>query len=144
MLLLRFWLFLFAFAALAQPPGSDAERAIRAVLQAQAEAWNRGDITRFMEAYENSPDTTFVGREVTKGYGQVLARYQKRYPTPAAMGKLAFSSVEVRVLCADYASVTGQWALGRANTAGGNTGGVYTLLFRRTAQGWKIMLDHTS
>ncbi len=42
------------------------------VLDDQTLAWNRGDIATFMTGYENSPNTTFVGTSVTKGYAAVL------------------------------------------------------------------------
>ena len=45
-----------------------AESAIRAVLDAQAAAWNRGDLEGYMDGYDRSPDTEFVGGDtVTRG-----------------------------------------------------------------------------
>jgi len=58
------------------------------VLDDQQAAWNRGDIDAFMKGYEKSPETTFIGKSIVKGYASVLANYHKRYPTPEAMGKL--------------------------------------------------------
>ena len=59
------------------------DQAIRQVLERQQAAWNRGDIRAFMEGYENSPDTTFVGAAVTRGYRPVLDDYIKRAPDVA-------------------------------------------------------------
>ncbi len=120
------------------------EAAIRAVLSAQVAAWNRGDVRAFMDGYERSAQTTFVGATVTKGHAQVLANYLKRYPTAAAMGTLTFSALEIRPLGDSYSSVLGHWHLDRPSSAGGPIGGVFTLLFRKTHGGWKIILDHTS
>ncbi|PYT30280.1 MAG: DUF4440 domain-containing protein [Acidobacteria bacterium] len=120
------------------------ESAVRAVLEMQRTAWNRGDVETFMAGYEASEETTFVGATVTRGYQKVLDNYHRRYPTKEKMGQLTFSDMQIRPLGADYASVIGRWHLGRPADAGGNTGGIYTLLFRKTAQGWKIILDHTS
>ncbi|WP_287127642.1 DUF4440 domain-containing protein [Candidatus Cyanaurora vandensis] len=117
---------------------------IRQVLTAQATAWNQGDIPGFMQGYEASPTTTFVGTMVTRGYQQVLERYLKRYPTREGMGQLTFGELTIQPLGADYASVLGRWDLERTTTAGGNVGGYFTLLLRRTAEGWKIIQDHTS
>ena len=75
---------------------------------------------------------------------QVRARYQQRYPTPAAMGRLTFSDLEIHPIGADHAYVIGRWNLERPKEAGGDTGGIYTLLFRKTSKGWKIILDHTT
>jgi len=121
-----------------------AERAIRAVMEMQQTAWNRGDVETFMAGYEASQDTTFVGATVTRGYQKVLDNYHRRYPTKEKMVQLTFSDVQIRPLGADYASVIGRWHLERSAQAGGDAGGIYTLLFWKTGQGWKIILDHTS
>ena len=44
------------------------ETEIRAAINAQSEAWNRADIPAFMQSYEDSPDTTFIGLTFGKGY----------------------------------------------------------------------------
>lgn len=125
-------------------PAETPEAAIRAVLSAQVAAWNRGDVRAFMDGYERSEQTTFVGATVTKGHAQVLANYLKRYPTPAAMGALTFSGLEIRPLGDSYASVLGHFRLDRPASAGGPKSGIFTLLFRKTPLGWKVILDHTS
>ena len=76
-------------AAFAQASASD-EAQIRTGLAAQADAWNRADIPAFMLTYENSPETTFIGATLRKGYGPILERYTKAYTTPEQMGKLTF------------------------------------------------------
>jgi uncharacterized protein (TIGR02246 family) len=121
-----------------------SEQAIRRVLSDQAQAWNAGDIDAFMNTYENSPNTIFMGKTVRKGYEAVRRRYHEQYPTPEKMGQLRFSDLSVTLLGTDYASVTGAFHLTRTVSAGGNAAGVFSLLFRRTPTGWKIILDHTS
>jgi len=118
-------------------------QAIRRVLSNQEQAWNGGDIDAFMNGYDNSPDIIFMGKTVQRGYGAVRGRYHQQYPTPEKMGKLRFSDLSIRLLGADYASVTGAFHLTRAASAGGNASGVFSLLFQRTPAGWKIILDHT-
>lgn len=121
-----------------------SEQAIRRVLDHQTQAWNRGDIDAFMNGYENSPNTVFLGKKVQRGYEALRRRYHDQYPTSEKMGRLTFSNLSVDVLSGDYASVTGAFQLMRATSAGGDVSGVFSLLFRRTPAGWKIMLDHTS
>ena len=42
---------------------------VRAVMEAQQAAWNRGDIEGFMNGYERAETTTFVsGNELTRGW----------------------------------------------------------------------------
>ena len=48
--------------------GADPAAEIKALLEEQSGAWNRGDIPAFMKAYENSAATTYAGASgVTKG-----------------------------------------------------------------------------
>jgi len=130
--------------ALAPVLAASPDEEIRAVLDNQVAAWNRGDIPGFMEGYEKSQSTTFVGKSITKGHANVLERYIKSYPTRASMGTLRFSDVEIRLLGTGYASVIGRFHLDRGPEAGGESAGIFTLLFERTGQSWKIILDHTS
>lgn len=116
----------------------------------QVDAWNRGDIPGFMETYENSPETTFIGAKIRKGYDTILQRYREGYSTQEQMGHLTFSKIEVRMLpsaCgqAEYAVVTGSFHLDRT-TRGEATkdDGIFSLVWHRGAHGWKIVLDHTS
>jgi uncharacterized protein (TIGR02246 family) len=121
-----------------------AEDDIRKVLDDQAAAWNRGDIDTFMNGYANSPDTAFVGKNVTKGWTGVLNSYKKGYTSQAQMGTLMFSGLEVRMLGSDYASVIGHYHLDRAKENGGEASGIFTLVFQKTPAGWKIIVDHSS
>ena len=124
-------------AQTSDPPGE-----ISRVLAAQQDAWNRGDVRAFMDGYWNSPDVTFSGSSgVTRGWAAVLARYQQRYGTKAAMGQLRFSDLEIRSLGPSSALVLGTWHLHRAS---GDIGGVFTLVFEHFPAGWKIVHDHTS
>lgn len=136
----KWFCLLIAVRLLAASPAQD----IRRVLDDQVSAWNRGDVRAFMDGYDNSESITFVGATITRGHAQVLANYLKRYPTRERMGTLRFSELEINPLGADYASVLGHWHLDRTKDAGGEAGGVFTLLFHRTQKGWKIILDHTS
>src|SRR4051794_8930259 len=95
-------------AALAAAPSQpeDAKKAIRAVLDAQVVAWNKGDLPKFMEGYWQSPELTFYsGKTVTRGWQATLERYQKRYQGEGReMGQLAFRDLEIQVLGAEHAS----------------------------------------
>ena len=126
--------------ACAQP----AEEDIRKVLNKQVVDWNRGDVDSFMNGYEASAQTTFVSKSVTKGHAAVLANYKKRYPTKENMGTLRFEILDLRMLGGEHSSVVGKFFLTRSQAGGGNSDGIFNLIFRKTAAGWKIILDHTS
>jgi uncharacterized protein (TIGR02246 family) len=140
-------LFLFVLFALsdssAKENGKDGVIAeIRAVLSAQQEAWNRGDIDGFMNGYAHAETTVFVsGDEVTRGWQTVRDRYLRKYSDRAKMSTLTFSNLEIEPLGPDSAVVLGRWELKRAND---NPHGHFTLIFRRTPDGWRIVHDHTS
>ena len=123
--------------------GRDGDRqAISAVLNAQQTAWNRGDVDAFLVGYWHSPELTFSGSSgVARGWDGVLTRYKKNYPDRAAMGQLDFSDLEFRFLGPDAALVLGRWHLKRETD---DLGGVFTLVWQRFPEGWKIIHDHTS
>jgi ketosteroid isomerase-like protein len=118
----------------------DAE--IRAVMSAQAAAWNRGDIDGFMNGYARSSTTEFIsGDKLTRGWQTVRDRYRKKYDSREKMGTLYFSELKITRLGGDAALVIGRWRLVRQ---GDKPHGRFTLLFRRTSDGWRIVHDHTS
>ncbi|MGD0912142.1 MAG: nuclear transport factor 2 family protein [Terracidiphilus sp.] len=133
----------------AQSTGGD-EAAIRAVMAAQVAAWNKGDVAAFMQGYENSPDTTFVGTTVKTGYEPILKRYESNYTSAAQMGALTFSNLQVRLLpgscgAVEYAVVTGSFHLDRTQKgAATKDDGIFSLVWHKGPDGWKIVLDHTS
>lgn len=115
---------------------------VRKVMNVQTAAWNRGDITGFMDGYWKSENLVFVsGANVTKGWQPTLDRYKKNYDSRAKMGVLTFSELEIEVLSKNSAVVLGSWSLRREAD---NPGGKFTLIFRRFEDSWKIVHDHTS
>ena len=133
-------LLLLALAAVAsaQMPAEEVE----AVLRDAEAGWNAGDIERYMQSYWNSPDLCFAGgATVTRGWQTTLDRYRTRYPDRAAMGTLAFTDLEITMLGPDAAFVFGRWELARAED---RPHGLFTLVFRRLPEGWRVVHDHTS
>jgi uncharacterized protein (TIGR02246 family) len=116
--------------------------AVRTVLDAQRDAWNRGDIEGYMDGYARSDKITFVsGDTITRGWQTVHDRYKKNYDSREKMGTLTFSDLETNVLSNDAAVTIGRWHLQRT---GDQPHGRFTLVFRRTRRGWRIVHDHTS
>ena len=134
-------------ATAAVAPGEQQKNAgaiteIRSVLHAQQDAWTRGDIDGFMNGYARSGSTTFVSEDaVRRGWENVRERYLKKYSDRAKMGVLTFSDLEIMPLGPDTAVALGRWTLKRAQD---RPHGRFTLIFRKTADGWRIVHDHTS
>lgn len=116
---------------------------VKAVL-AQEKSWNDGDLDAYAKGYKNSPDTIFIGKEISRGYAQMLQDYKHNYPNQAAMGTLGFSELEVHPLGDTYATCIGKYHLDRGKKDGGPADGIFSLVLEKTDQGWKIVLDHTT
>lgn len=123
----------------------DQSQAIEAVIRTQEAAWNRGDLDGYMSAgYLRSPELTFFsGGDVTRGYDTVLERYRERYKTGGReMGKLTFSELETIHYDADTGLVRGRWKLEFLDRK--EMAGLFSVIVRRTPEGWRIVHDHTS
>ena len=115
---------------------------IRSVLRMQQDAWNHGDIDRFMNGYAHSRHTVFVSEDtVRRGWETVRDRYREKYSDRAKMGVLTFSDLEIALLSPDSAVALGRWNLRRAKD---RPHGRFTLILRRLPEGWRIVHDHTS
>ena len=118
--------------------------AILQLLTNQQDEWNKGNVDAFMTAYWNSPELTFSGASgVQRGFEAVRARYKKAYPDQATMGHLDFSELEFHFTGTDGALVLGHWHLTRDKDKG-DIGGVFSLVWQRFPEGWRIIHDHTS
>lgn len=125
-----------------QPRTGAVDPSIRAVLEQQARDWNAGSIERFMQGYARRDDIRFAsGGDVQRGWQPVFDRYVKKYGDRAAMGRLTFSDVEVTMLSPEVALVLGRWRLQREKD---EPSGLFTLVFRKLPEGWRIVHDHTS
>ena len=134
-------------AALTQDQATKPEvqqAAIRKVLEAQVEAWNKHDLEGFMFGYRNSPDLTFFsGAKETQGWQATLERYRKNYASAnAEMGKLEFSDLQIDMLGPQSAFVRGKFRLTLSN--GKQPHGLFTLIFCEFPEGWRIVHDHSS
>lgn len=113
-------------------------------LNTMTDNWNRGDLKAFLEVYNPSPSTIYVSStgQIIHGIEAIAKRFYAQYPNTAKMGHLATTEVDIQILSENYAAVTGKWHLIRQQE--GDIGGIFSLLYKKTDQGWKIELDHTS
>ena len=122
--------------------GFSQEKEILKVLHTQQEAWNKGNLETFMSGYWKNDALLFVGSSgPTYGWQKTLDNYKQTYPNKEKMGFLEFSDISVKPLGKDYAFVFGKWKLIRENDS---PNGVYTLIFQKFKDGWKIISDHSS
>jgi ketosteroid isomerase-like protein len=123
--------------------GPDDDRAVRAVIDAQRDAWNRGDLAAYMDGYARTDELVFTsGGKIRRGWAETFAKYQAKYGgSRETMGHLDFAILAVQPLGADGAIVLGRWRLTDTPAAGA---GVFSVAFVRTQAGWRIVHDHTS
>jgi beta-aspartyl-peptidase (threonine type) len=141
---MRIWI-VIALAACAAPHafGPADDHAVRSVLEAQRAAWNRGDLDGFMAGYAKTPELVFTsGGKIRRGWQDTFDKYRAKYGhDQSTMGHLDFEILAVQALGADGAIVLGRWRLADTPVAGA---GVFSVAFTRTADGWRVVHDHTS
>lgn len=144
---ITFLTLLFIFLILSCQPAptinkKNIKEEIAIVLNDQVRYWNEGDIEKYMAGYDRSDSLRFAsGGKVSYGWENTLERYKSGYPTKEAMGELHFSNIDVTVISGDAALVFGKWELQKEAE---NPWGLFTLIFRKTNDGWLIVHDHTS
>lgn len=115
---------------------------IRDLLTFQELAWNNGNIEGFMSGYLRFDSLRFAsGGNVSYGWQTTLERYKNGYPDKETMGVLTFSNIDIKLIPPDAALVFGKWELERETD---HPWGLFTLVFNKTNDGWKIIHDHTS
>ena len=121
------------------PTGSGATAT--AVLDAQVARWNQGDLEGFVATYWNGPELTFYGKGgLTRGRKDLLATYQRSYPTAKERGLLSFEVVEFAPLGTAHALVLGRYRIvGEAPSEG-----VFSLVLGVQNGAVVILHDHTT
>jgi hypothetical protein len=118
------------------------KQGILQTLRDQQNAWNEGNIPKFMEGYWKSDSMQFIGaRGINFGWQTTLDNYKKGYPDTVAMGKLSFDILRINPISADAAWLTGRFYLKRTI---GDASGIFTLVLRKIEGKWLVVYDHTS
>ena len=132
----------FGLPATADESEADVAAAVRSVLVAQGDAWNRGDLAGYMASFSRDEQTRHIfNREITSGYSAIEARFKARYPDPKNMGTISFSELDVAVLAPDAAFAFARW---RFEYEGKTSAGIFTLIFRDLNGRWVIVHDHST
>ncbi len=139
-----FILFLFLpVLCFAQPQDSSKQvQDIMATLNAQVQAWNNGDVAGYMNGYWKSDSLIFTSSgNIQRGWNATYEKYKSSYNTKEKMGTLTFSGLEFTLLSETSAWVLGHWELTREKD---HPEGIFTLIVKKFADGWKVVHDHTS
>lgn len=128
----------------APTPNPGAE--IIALLEASTEAWNRSDLEGFLEPYLDSPQTTFAGGSgLLEGKEAIRESYLGGYwDSGVPEGLLRFRDIRVRPLGPDHALAVGRYVVADRDTGEETGTGLFSLVLTRTAEGWRIIHDHSS
>ena len=128
---------------LTPPVQESTKQTITQLLTVQTEAWNAGNLEKFMETYWKSEKLTFSsGGSTTRGWQATLDRYKKSYSTREKMGVLHFDELEVTIIESQTALVLGNWHLRFAD--GTKADGNFSLVVTKIDNAWKIIHDHSS
>ena len=123
---------------------SHEELEIVKVVLVQEKAWNSGDLEGYLKGFKDSPDTVFMARQISRGFAQIAEDYRRNYSNRTAMGQLSFSELEAHPISDTLAICLGRYHLDRGRKEGGAADGMFSLVLEKTADGWRIVLDHTS
>jgi len=121
----------------------DVTGEISAVLKEQDEAWNRGDLDGFLKYYDHTGELVFIGSTgEIRDYQVLKSKYEKRYKTADAnFGKLTFSELKVEQLSKGLVRAWGKWQVEQKSET---QSGWFSLILRKTKEGWRIIHDHSS
>jgi beta-aspartyl-peptidase (threonine type) len=135
---------MLAISGMAQDPTNAGRVAIRKLIEDQQASWNRQDLEGFMSGYWNSPELTFFsGAHESQGWQAALDRYKKNYQGAGhEMGKLEFANLRIEMLGPEAAFVRGEFHLTMSD--GKTPHGLFTLVFRKFPEGWRIVHDHSA
>jgi ketosteroid isomerase-like protein len=106
-----------------------------------AEQRNKGDLDGYMALYDTSATMMLPkGRTKINGMRELYEKYYFENGKPKQL--LGYDTYEFTPLGKDYALLTGRFLL-KANEKMKERTGTFSLVFVHTANGWKILHDHS-
>lgn len=122
--------------------GQGLQEEIKSLLDQQADAWNDGDIERFMETYWQSDKLQFLNIEgPTYGWTSTLVNYHRRYPDRQSMGTLKFGIEHLVKHSSRSATLIGSYHLERSGME--NKDGLFLVVLQKMKGRWRIVADST-
>ena len=112
------------------------------VLKFQEDAWNEGNINKFMEGYLKSDKIVFTGSSGSiYGWKETKKRYLNKYSNRNLMGNLKFKIINFQKLSEDIIQMQGSFYLKRKVD---DSKGFFSLIWKKENEKWFIISDHTS
>jgi len=107
------------------------------------EKWNGGDLDGFMYWYQSGSETSFMGSDGPfYGWDQIRDRYAARFEPGASRDSLRFENLETRPIAPWLGLATARYVLFQEDSI--TATGIFTLVVKHTADGWRIIHDHSS
>lgn len=115
---------------------------VHAALDTSVAAWNRGDLDAHVAVYADSA----VLLPATEGRGPAQARhtFERFFAVPAERPTLMLDSLQLKALGDAHVLVRGQYVLQGGRVDGAPRRGWFTEVWAHTAEGWRIIHDHSS
>jgi uncharacterized protein (TIGR02246 family) len=114
------------------------------VILAQQAAWNKSDMAGYLGFYKDAEDTVAMLGAPVRGMTNIKSAFSINFPNAPSMGKLEDSGVEVRMMGASFALVTGDYDLSRAHKKGGDVHGTFTDVLEKLPIGWKVIYSQSA
>jgi beta-aspartyl-peptidase (threonine type) len=140
LLFLCFFIVVIKTQAQAISANDGAAKEIISAMENSANEWNKGNLDAFMNLYD--PSATMMMSAGPVGLDAIRSLYENKYFN-GGMPKqnLRYTDMKVRLLGSDYALLTGAFTLYGNNLP--ERSGRYSLVMIHTANGWKILHDHS-
>jgi uncharacterized protein (TIGR02246 family) len=115
---------------------------IRTLLEEQASCWNRGELDRYLSYYAEDAVYLPGGDEPLHGAEAIVRSLKARYGFDTRPpGRLTYERLFSRLVALDLAIAVGRYRLEPGGSAFPRTG-QFSLVLRRRAWTWEIILDH--
>jgi ketosteroid isomerase-like protein len=119
----------------------NAETQVIQLMNKAAEQWNKGDLDGYMALYDSAATMMLPqGRTKINGMRELYEKYYFENGKPKQL--LGYDTYEFTALGKEYALLTGRFIL-KANDKMKERTGTFSLVFLHTANGWKILHDHS-
>jgi ketosteroid isomerase-like protein len=141
LLLLIFPALLLSCASVNKETNANSANKIIAAMHQSSEDWNAGKLDAFMSLYDTA--STFMLSKGPVGIEGMRENYQKVFFNgDKPKQNLRYEELVVRPLGNDHALLTGKFVLSGNGLP--DRRGIYTLIFVRRGNIWKVLHDHSS